>query len=290
MATENRRGLGRGLSALLGENETTAEGSGGAREIPVELIHRNPDQPRSDFDETELEELAASMRQKGVLQPIMVRPSPHAPGQYQIVAGERRWRAAQRAGLAAMPAVVRQLGDIEALEIALIENIQRADLNAIEEAGAYMALMGLGQTTQEALADIVGKSRSHVANALRLLQLPEAVQAMVRGRALSAGHARAIIGAPDVEALARRIVDEGLTVRETEALARQAGPAPAEGAPRTGRPPTRKNADTLALERDLSERLGLQVEVIDKEGSGEVRVRYRSFEQLDEVCRRLSRT
>ena len=220
MAAEGRRGLGRGLSALLSENDSGPSGAGGARDIPIELIHRNPDQPRADFDDAELEELAASMRKKGVLQPILLRPSRQNPGEFQIVAGERRWRAAQKAGLGALPAVIRELGDVEALEIALIENIQRADLNAIEEASAYMALMGLGQVTQEALAETVGKSRSHVANALRLLQLPEAVQAMVRGKALSAGHARAIIGAPDAEALARLIVDQGLTVRETEALVR----------------------------------------------------------------------
>ncbi len=290
MAAEGRRGLGRGLSALLGESETTAQGGTGAREVPIELIHRNPDQPRTDFDETELEELAASMRLRGVLQPILLRPSPHDPGEYQIVAGERRWRAAQRAGLGAVPAIVRELGDSEALEIALIENIQRADLNAMEESAAYMALMGLGQMTQEALAETVGKSRSHVANALRLVQLPASVQAMVRGKALSAGHARALIGAPDAEVLAQLIVDEGLNVRDTEALVRRVSAPPAPGAPRPGRPPTRKSADTLALERDLSERLGLHVEVSDKGGSGEVRIRYRNLEQLDELCRRLSRS
>ena len=285
MAVEGRRGLGRGLSALLGEVEATQPGpAGGAREIPIELIQRNPDQPRMDFPEAELEELAASVRQRGVLQPILVRPAPGRLGEYQIVAGERRWRAAQKAGLSAVPAVVRELGDVETLEIALIENIQRADLNALEEASAYMSLMTLAQTTQEEVAHAVGKSRSHVANTLRLLQLPEAVQMLVRSGELSAGHARTVIGAAEPEALAREIVDKGLNVREAEALARKA----AGDQPRGPRPGPRKSADTLALERDISERLGLLVQILDKDGKGEVRIRYADLEQLDELCRRLS--
>jgi ParB family chromosome partitioning protein len=285
MALEGRRGLGRGLAALLGEVEAAQPGpAGGAREIPIELIQRNPDQPRMDFPEAELEELAQSVRQRGVLQPILVRPAPGQPGEYQIVAGERRWRAAQKAGLTAVPAVVRELGDVETLEIALIENIQRADLNALEEASAYMALMGLAQTTQEEVAQAVGKSRSHVANTLRLLQLPEAVQMLVRSGQLSAGHARAVIGADEPEALAREILEKGLNVREAEALARKAAGAEVDRSPRPG---PRKSADTLALERDLSERLGLQVQILDKDGSGEVRIRYGDLEQLDELCRRL---
>jgi ParB family chromosome partitioning protein len=284
MAVEGRRGLGRGLSALLGEVEAAGPGpAGGAREIPIELVQRNPDQPRMDFPEAELEELAQSVRQRGVLQPILVRPAPGRPGEYQIVAGERRWRAAQRAGLTAVPAVVRELGDVETLEIALIENIQRADLNALEEASAYMSLMTLAQTTQEEVAHAVGKSRSHVANTLRLLQLPEAVQMLVRTGELSAGHARAVIGAAEPEALAREIVEKGMNVREAEALARKAA-----GEPRGPRPGPRKSADTLALERDISERIGLQVQILDKDGSGEVRIRYGDLEQLDELCRRLS--
>ncbi len=286
MAAEGRRGLGRGLSALMGEGDP-AQGGGsgmsGAREIPIELIHRNPDQPRVDFAEAELEELAASVRQKGVLQPILVRPSPGQTGQYQIVAGERRWRAAQRAGQTRIPAVVRELGDAEALEIALIENIQRADLNAMEEASAFMALMGLSSTTQDEVAQAVGKSRSHVANTLRLLQLPAPVQGLVRSGKLSAGHARAVIGASDPQALALEIVERGLNVREAEALARKAG-VQSRG---PGRSP-RKSADTLSLERDLSERLGLLVQIIDKDGAGEIRIRYADLEQLDELCRRLS--
>ena len=290
MAAEGRqRGLGRGLSALLGEVEApsgapTAQATAGARELPIELIHRNPDQPRAHFDADELQELAASLRQKGVLQPILVRPSPVTAGEYQIVAGERRWRAAQIAGLTAVPALVKDFGDDETLEVALIENVQRADLNPLEEAAAYQVLMGLGGRTQEDVAQVVGKSRSHVANSMRLLQLPEAVQAMVRTHELSAGHARALVGVPDAEGLAREIVEAGLNVRETEALARKAS---LEG----GRPPRRpsgKPADTVALERDLSEHIGLHVEIQDKGGKGELRIRYATLEQLDDVCRRLT--
>jgi ParB family chromosome partitioning protein len=284
MAVEGRRGLGRGLSALLGETEASAAGAPGVREIPIELIRPNPGQPRTHFDAAELDELAGSMRQKGVLQPILVRTSHDGDGDYQIVAGERRWRAAQRAGLAAIPALVRELTDIETLEIALIENIQRSDLNPIDEAAAYQSLMTLGETTQESVAETVGKSRSHVANTLRLLQLPGTVQTLVRAGRLSAGHARALIGAAEPEALAGRIIEQGLNVREAEALARSASSTKAK----SGAAQRAKSADTQALERDLSDRLGLKVEINDRDGSGEVRVQYRSLEQLDELCRRLS--
>ena len=282
MALEGRRGLGRGLSALLGE-ETATAGSG-AREVPIELIRPNPDQPRTHFAEAELEELAASIRRRGLLQPILVRPAPGAPGEYQIVAGERRWRAAQRAGLQSAPVLVRELNDLETLEAALIENLQRADLNPLEEAGAYAALMAAGGVTQEQAAEAVGKSRSHVANTLRLLQLPAPVQAMVRDGRLSAGHARAVLAAHEPQALAVQILAEGLNVREAEALARRSAET---GARPAARSPRGKSADTLALERDLGERLGLQVEITDRDGKGDVRIRYKSLEQLDHICRRL---
>lgn len=222
---ENRRGLGRGLSALLGESEEIAHASdpaSGVRDIPIELIHRNAEQPRQAFDEDELAELEASIRDKGVLQPILVRPS-RREGEYEIVAGERRWRAAQRAGLMAIPALVRTLGDTEAFEIAIIENIQRADLNPIEEGRAYSSLMGRLQITQEETARRLGKSRSHVANTLRLMQLPPGVQDHLVAKRLSAGHARALLTADNAEALADRIVAQGLSVRETEALTRDRG-------------------------------------------------------------------
>ena len=286
MAAEGRRGLGRGLSALLGESEPGAQtGQAGAREIPIELIAGNPDQPRTHFDEAELEELAQSVRLRGVLQPILLRPAPGRAGEYQIVAGERRWRAAQRAGLTAVPAVVREVNDQETLELALIENLQRTDLNAMEEAAAYASLIGLSGGSQDDIAQAVGKSRSHVANTLRLMQLPGNIQELVRQGRLSAGHARTLIGAADPQGLAQEIIGKGLSVRDAEAMARKAS-APEAGAPRPG---PRKSNDTLALERDLSERLGLQVQIQDKDGKGEVRIRYADFEQLDEVCRRLTR-
>ncbi len=277
-----RRGLGRGLSALLGEVESATPSAIGVREIPIELIRRNPAQPRTHFDETELEELASSMRQRGVLQPILVRPMRGTPGEYQIVAGERRWRAAQMAGLAAMPALVRELGDNDALEIAVVENIQRTDLDPLEEALAYHSLMSAGGHTQEEVALLVGKSRPHVANTMRLMQLPEAVRELVRSRQISAGHARALLGAAEPEVLARRIVDQGLTVRDAESLSKRGGAGAKPAA-------ARKTADTLALERDLSERIGLKVEIADKDGAGQLTIRYRSLEQLDELCRRIMR-
>ncbi|MEO6338693.1 MAG: ParB/RepB/Spo0J family partition protein [Caulobacteraceae bacterium] len=290
MAEPNpRRGLGRGISALIGESEPLAgEGAATPREAPIELLRRNPDQPRRHFDEAELEELTASIREKGVLQPILVRPAPGAPGEYQIVAGERRWRAAQRAGIRSLPVVVRELNDLDVLEIGLIENVQRADLNALEEAAAYKALIERFGRTQEAVAQAVGKSRSHVANALRLLALPEPVRDHVIAGRLSAGHARAIASAPDPGALARTIVDRDLSVRQAEALARHAQGGDNEARPR--RSGARGGgSDTDALAQDLAETLGLKVEIADRGGRGEVLIRYRTLEQLDDLCRRLSR-
>jgi ParB family chromosome partitioning protein len=294
--TERHRGLGRGLSALLGEAgdaanpaDTGGEPRRGVREIPIELIRPNPDQPRKVFTETEVDELAASIREKGVLQPVLVRPSPQHTGEFQLVAGERRWRAAQKAGLRAIPALVRDLDDVEVLEIAIVENVQRADLNAIEEALAYKALVERFNRTQDAVAQVVGKSRSHVANAMRLLALPQDVQDHVMAGRLSAGHARAIATSPDPSALAERVISGGLSVRQTEALARSNGP-PGAGKGRTAPGAPIKSADTRALEQDLSDVLGLDVELSDRGANGgELTIRYTTLEQLDDLCRRLMR-
>jgi len=287
------RGLGRGLSALLGEADETDSGpseqptgSGGPSEVPIELLRRNPEQPRRQFGEEEIEELSASIREKGVLQPILVRPAPGADGEWQIVAGERRWRAAQRAGLKAVPVLIRELDDLEVLEVAIVENVQRADLNAIEEAQGYKVLIERFGRTQEAVAKTVGKSRVHVTNTLRLLQLPDEVQQHLSSGRLSAGHARAIAATPDPASLARRIVEDGLNVRQAEALAkaREPGEKPAGGG--AGRP--RRNADIQSLEQDLEEVLGVTVEVRDRDGRGELRLKYATLEQLDDLCRRLT--
>jgi ParB family transcriptional regulator, chromosome partitioning protein len=286
---ENRRGLGRGLSALLGEAEEithAGDPAAGVREVPIELIHANPDQPRRHFAEEELAELAESIREKGVLQPVLLRPSSKRDGEYEIVAGERRWRASQRAGLKVMPALVRALDDAEAFEIAIIENVQREDLNPIEEARAYASLMSVMKITQEEAARRVGKSRSHVANTVRLAQLPEAVQEhLVEGR-LSAGRQQRAGVAGNAEALAELIVGQGLSVREAEALAREKSAAPKKA---SGPRKPAKDADTAALEADLEEALGLSVDVADRGGVGEVRIKYANLEQLDEICRRLTR-
>lgn len=299
---EAKRGLGRGLSALLGENEAVAEPApavaaavaeaGGTRDTPIELIHRNPDQPRRTFSETELEDLANSIRQKGVIQPLLLRPYPGRPGEFQIVAGERRWRAAQRAGLRALPAVVKDFDDGEVLEIAIIENVQRADLNPIEEALGYKALLDRFGRTQEAVAEVVGKSRSHVANALRLLALPEVVQSHLMEGRLTAGHARAIAAAPDPAGLARQVIERGLNVRDAEALARKASDRHGRsgGSGRAAGKSAFKDADTEVLEQDLEALIGMRVSIVDKGGAGEVRISYASLEQLDDICRRLTRS
>ncbi|MGU3389330.1 ParB/RepB/Spo0J family partition protein [Sphingomonas sp. M1A8_2b] len=286
-----RPGLGRGLNALLGEmaRETpvsadgAAQQSTGVRMLPVSSLSPHPDQPRRHFDEAMLDELAASIASRGLIQPIVVRPHGH---DYQIVAGERRWRAAQRARLHEVPVVVRDFDDAETLEIALIENIQREDLNAIEEAQAYQRLAGEYGHTQEVLAKIVHKSRSHVANLLRLLELPAQVQSQVVDGSLSMGHARALLGSPDVEALADQVVSRGLSVRETEKLAREAKP----GRNRSGKPaePRIPDADIAALERQLADLLGLQVRVAHTETGGTLTLSYSTLDQLDMVCQRLT--
>jgi len=251
------------------------------------LIRPNPDQPRKAFAPEELEELADSIRERGVLQPILVRPTPGIPAEYQIIAGERRWRAAQRAGLKGIPALVRDLADQEVMEVALIENIQRADLNALEEARAYEAMVTRFNRAPDAIGKVVGKSRSHVANMLRLMRLPEAVQDHLTAGRLTAGHARALLDLEDAVALAERVIDQGLNVRQTEALARSArGQQPGD---KPASRPVAGDADTLALQSDLEEILGLKVRILDRDGVGEVRIAYQTLEQLDDLCGRLTR-
>jgi ParB family chromosome partitioning protein len=262
------------------------ESNAGARTLPVAQLSPSPLQPRRVFDEEALTDLANSVKEKGVLQPILVRPSARGDGNYEIVAGERRWRAAQRAGVHEVPVVVRELTDGEVLEVALIENVQRADLNSIEEARGYKTLIDQFGHTQDQLAKIIGKSRPHIANTLRLLSLPQPVQAAVEKGALSAGHARALVGHPNAEGLAQMIAERGLSVREAEDLARKAD-APAAAKPHAAKP--EKDADTIGLEKSLADQLGLAVDIRDKgKKGGEVRIAYRTLEQLDEICKRLS--
>ncbi|VXC94545.1 ParB/RepB/Spo0J family partition protein [Sphingomonas sp. 8AM] len=292
-------GLGRGLNALLGdvakdERDTSETGTarGAVRMIPVSAIAPHPEQPRRHFDEAALDELAASIAQRGVIQPIIVRPHGH---DFQIVAGERRWRAAQRARLHEVPVVVRDYSDSETLQIALLENIQRQDLNAIEEARAYQRLLDEFGHTQEELARAVHKSRSHVANLLRLLDLPPEVQAQVVEGKLAMGHARALIGAADPVALAEQVLTQGLSVRQTEKLAshdKHGAPTSRVGASRQPPRPSGGgggSADIEALERQLADLLGLRVTIaFNDEGRGSITLDYSSLEQLDMVCQRLS--
>ncbi|MBW6528017.1 ParB/RepB/Spo0J family partition protein [Sphingomonas sp. RHCKR7] len=298
--TRRARGsLGRGLNALLGdvaqdEREAgDAPSRGGVRMIPVSAIAPHPEQPRRHFDEAALDELAASIAERGVIQPIIVRPHGH---DYQIVAGERRWRAAQRARLHEVPVVVREYSDSETLQIALLENIQRQDLNAIEEARAYQRLIDEFGHTQDALARAVHKSRSHVANLLRLLDLPEEVQSRVVSGTLTMGHARAMVGADDPVALADQVADRGLSVRQTEKLASSdkrggvgTSTRPGSGGARAMGPASGGSADIAALENQLADLLGLKVHIsFNEDGRGSITLDYSSLEQLDMVCQRLS--
>jgi ParB family transcriptional regulator, chromosome partitioning protein len=287
---DRKRGLGRGLSALMGEIQADA-GKGEPRRpdirVPVESIRPNPDQPRRTFPREQLDELARSIREKGVIQPLIVRENPSGSGTYEIVAGERRWRAAQIAQLHELPVVVRDLDDTEVLEFAIIENIQRADLNPVEEAQGYRQLMDRFGHTQERLADAMGKSRSHIANLLRLLNLPDEILGFVRDGRLSAGHARALVVLDDPAPLARRVVAEGLSVREIERLAKSNGKPPGRGQPRPA-----KDADTRALEQELSANLSMPVTIDQKpaQEGGTLSIRFRDFEQLDALCQVLSVT
>ena len=294
------RGLGRGLSALMADVTTDiADGPELAAQrradlqVPIENLVANPNQPRRRFTQSDLDELTASVREKGIIQPLIVRPL--SGGRYEIVAGERRWRAAQQAQLHEVPVLVRDLDDVEVLEVAIIENIQRADLNAIEEAAGYRQLMESFGHTQEKLAEALGKSRSHIANLLRLLSLPDDVQEMLRTGQLSAGHARALVPTENASELAMKIVRGGLSVRATEALVKKQETEGAGSKKKSSGGPAKdshKDADTKALEGDLSASVGMKVTLSHKPGqeSGELTVRYETLEDLDTLCQLLSKT
>jgi ParB family chromosome partitioning protein len=294
-AGEKKRGLGRGLDSLLGDairdrpsNDTpAAPDQSSVRLLPIADLKPHPGQPRRHFAQTALEELAQSIRERGIIQPIVVRPAPSGKG-YQIVAGERRWRAAQRAALHEIPAIIRDFGDSETLEIALIENVQREDLNPIEEAEAYHRLTEDFGHSQKALAALVDKSRSHVANLMRLLDLPNSVRALMLENRLQMGHARALIGFDDAEGLAHRIERDGLTVRDVEKIVRQSkgGAEPRRRASTNS--PMSDDPDIKALETQLSDLLGLDVAIASEGSSGRMTIRYGSLDQLDMLCQRLS--
>jgi ParB family transcriptional regulator, chromosome partitioning protein len=279
--------LGRGLAALIGDMAPVeaphAQEAGGIRRIAVSAIVPNRANPRRDFDAELLDELAASIREKGVMQPLLVRPSGHGAEAYELIAGERRWRAAQRAGLDEVPVIVREVDDREALELAIIENVQRADLNPLEEAQGYEQLLAQFGYTQSDLGQVIGKSRSHVANTLRLLKLPEDVRDMLAHGALTAGHARTLITSDNPLALARRIVKDGLSVRQAEELMQTRIAKP--DASRRPAPP--KDADTIGLEKRLTDTLGLHVSINHAAPGGKLEIRYKTLDQLDDLCRRL---
>jgi len=290
----SKRRLGRGLAALIGEMDQIPAADIGARPavnpdrlVPIEFVGRNPRNPRRYFDESELQDLASSIRQHGIVQPVVVRTT--ADNRYEIIAGERRWRAAQLAGLIEIPVIIRDVDDRTALEIAIVENVQRSDLNPLEEAMGYELLIADHGYTQNDLGEIIGKSRSHVANSLRLLKLPEPVRDMLASGTLSAGHARALIPTSDPVALARAVVAKGMSVRDAERLAQN--DIKAQGDPNHGEMPRRdvKDADTIALERTLSDVLGLDVTVNHKGSGGHLKISYKTLEQLEEICRLLER-
>jgi ParB family transcriptional regulator, chromosome partitioning protein len=285
----SRKRLGRGLAALIGEIDRPAavekQGMNADGKVPIEFLSPNPKNPRRHFGDADLTDLAQSIREHGVVQPVVARPSPTQAGRYEIIAGERRWRAAQRAGLSEIPIIVRDVNDRTALELAIIENVQRTDLNPVEEALGYQQLIDDHGYTQADLGQVIGKSRSHVANTLRLLKLPDVIRDMLVDGALSAGHARTLVTAEDPAGLAKRIVEDGLSVRQAEALAQM--PAGAPAVKRQSSEPVQKDADTLALEKLMTDTIGMIVTIEHKERGGVLRVAYRTLDQLDELCRRL---
>lgn len=293
MAEETTRSrLGRGLASLIGDmgaeantaaHATTSERVRSQRRVPIEFLRPNPRNPRRDFTAAQLDELANSIKERGIIQPIAVRPVRGTNDAFEIIAGERRWQAAQRAGLHDVPVVVLDVSDVEALELAIVENVQREDLNPLEEASGYQALIDEFKYHQEEIAKVVGKSRSHIANMLRLLKLPEFVKSAIRSGQVSAGHARALIGYPEPEQLARQIIERGLNVRQVEALVRDHGKSPDK------RPPPKKEADTVAMERRASDALGLTVTIDHRDNGGAVHIKYRSIDQLNDIVKRLER-
>jgi ParB family transcriptional regulator, chromosome partitioning protein len=297
MAEESTRSrLGRGLASLIGDmgaetnnaapSATTSERVRSQRRVPIEFIRPNPRNPRREFTPAQLDELANSIRERGIIQPIAVRPVRGANDSFEIIAGERRWQAAQRAGLHDVPVVVLDVSDVEALELAIVENVQREDLNPLEEASGYQALIDEFKYHQDEIAKVVGKSRSHIANMLRLLKLPEFVKAAMRTGQISAGHARALIGHPEPEKLAQQIIARGLNVRQVEALVRDEGKS---GSSQEKKPPPKKEADTVAMEKRASDALGLTVTIDHRANGGAVHIKYRSLDQLEEIVKRLDR-
>jgi ParB family transcriptional regulator, chromosome partitioning protein len=287
-AHESRPRLGRGLAALLGDagdDAATQDRRGNQRKTPIEFLRPNPRNPRKAFDEADLDDLAASIKERGIIQPVLVRAIPRVADAYEIIAGERRWRAAQRAGLHEIPIVVLEAGDREALEIAIVENVQRADLNALEEAVGYAQLATDYSYSHADIARIIGKSRSHIANTLRLTGLPEHARSLLASGKLSPGHARALLAVSHPDAIADRIVAQGLTVRDVERLAQQEADKPLQS---RQKPPAKVDADTRALEEKLGVALGAHVTIRHSGESGEIRVKFKNFEQLDDFCRRLS--
>ena len=284
MTQVQKRRLGRGLAALIGDDtseEAVVQDIRSLRHVPVELLHPNPHNPRKTFNEEELESLAKSLKDKGLLQPLVVRP--RGDGSFEIVAGERRWRASQRAGIHDVPVLIRELDDRETLEIALIENIQRSDLNPLEEARAYRQLLEQYSYTQQQLADAIGKSRSHIANTMRLMNLPDSIQQQIEAGTLTAGHARSLVATEQPEELAAKIINLGLTVREAEDLVR------GQADPKSLTKKNDKDADTKLLEKTISESIGLSISINQKgQTTGAIQIHYKTLDQFDDIVRRLT--
>jgi ParB family transcriptional regulator, chromosome partitioning protein len=291
MAEEGRSRLGRGLAALIGEvgdEMTVVERGRGQRKVPVEFLRPNPRNPRKAFEDSELKELSQSIKDRGIIQPIVVRPLKNMPDAFEIVAGERRWRAAQVAGLHEVPVVVVEIDDKTSLEYAILENVQRADLNPIEEAQGYSRLMAEFSYTQENLSKIIGKSRSHIANMMRLTDLPDPIKSLLVNKQITAGHGRALLAVKDPQRVAKQILDQGLSVRQVEEIAQADQASPDKPDAKSARPKAEKDPDTRALEKALQDVLGLTVSIDHKGQGGELRIRYKTLYQLDGLCRRLN--